>query len=151
MSRMIQVKAAPSLGNRVALSERHESHPAGEVFIAGQDSPPVEVAADTPGVTAALNDKMIVVLDGAALAQAQAVAKAADEKRHAARASALAAANPNPSEADAGKVRQLEERVAKAEAALEKATEKLDATIAKQQADDEQKAEAVAAGQKPAR
>jgi sulfite reductase alpha subunit-like flavoprotein len=134
MPKMIMVKAAPSLGSRVALSERHENHPGGEVFVAGQDSPPVEVAADTPEVTSALDQKRIVVLEGAALKQAQDVAKAAQERREALRASSLAVANPQ--QVDDAKVRQLEARVAKAEQTLTEATEKLDATIERQQAAD---------------
>lgn len=117
MTRIIQVKAAPSIGERVGLSERHVDHPAGEVYVAGQESPPVKVAADTPGVLQALERKQIVPLEGEALQAAMRVSEAAEQRRAAAREEARLAANP---EGDAAKLTQAQERLEKLEAQLGK-------------------------------
>jgi phage-related protein len=55
----VRVKAHPSMGARVALWEVDEAHPGGEIYVAGQDSAPVE-AAETAGVLGALRDDRLV-------------------------------------------------------------------------------------------
>lgn len=85
--RFIYVKAAPTMGNRMALWDRDPLHPTpdGEIKVYGQDQEPVQVAADSVGVTSAIDQKRIVVLDGKALDRARRSAEAARESTNAAR------------------------------------------------------------------
>jgi hypothetical protein len=55
----IRVKAHPNTGERVAIWEVDPAHPGGEIYVAGQDSDPVE-AAETAGVLGALRDDRLV-------------------------------------------------------------------------------------------
>lgn len=114
MAETIMVKAHPSLGNRVAMFERHKDHPNGEVFIAGQDSWPVEVARDTPEVTAAIDQKRIVVLTGDALKRAEQHAEGVEEAKASARDEALRE-SANAYEAT---IRDRDARIAELEARL---------------------------------
>lgn len=129
----IFVKAHPDMGDRVALWERHPDHEGGEVFIAGQDQPPVEVPM-TPGVMEALAPQgargelpgKLIRLEGPALEAAREHARLAEERKVRARAAALAAqavaANQDPRVAAMderlNQMRELEGKLAEMERRL---------------------------------
>jgi hypothetical protein len=85
---VVYVAAHPENGERVALWETHPDHPTREVFVAGQDSAPVQVAL-TPAVKSALAPQgdhgdqppRLVRLEGEALSQRQELAKQNEERR----------------------------------------------------------------------
>jgi hypothetical protein len=97
----VYVVAHPKQGERVALHSFNAGPDNSEVFVAGQESAPVEVQRDHPDVAAARasrapgQDPRIVVLEGEALAARQKLYDAAAERRAAVREATLAAANPN--------------------------------------------------------
>lgn len=109
----------PDTGDRVALWEVNPLHPTGEVFVAGQNSEPCEVAV-TPAVESALAPQgdagnlppRLVRLEGSALERRKAVSDQAVERREALRQQALLAAGEDAdvvkaSNANARLVREL--------------------------------------------
>lgn len=148
--RTIFVVPHPENGDRVALWEVHPAHPGGEVFIAGQDTPPCEVAV-TPGVLEALapqggagGDRQpprLVEIEGTALSQRKALAERVQEQRRLQRREALArgasvVANPSvvPPELTDDQQKQLTElqaRLVKLEGDLAKEREKAAAELEK--------------------